>query len=55
MCDGHPIGKSTWIPPLWLLPSGTSIYNATANLGGVPVPLSAYKAKVTMVTNVASA
>jgi len=55
MCDGQPIGHSTWAPPAWLMPKGSSIYDMTATLGGSKVPLSTYKAKVAMVANVASA
>lgn len=55
MCDGVPIGPDTWTPPSWLESNKTSIYETSAAMGGVLTPLSKYKAKATIVVNVASA
>ena len=55
MCDGVPIGPSTWTPPSWLHSNKTSIYETTAFMKGSETPLAKFKAKATMVVNVASA
>ena len=55
MCDGVPIGPHTWTPPSWLKSNATSIYDTTALMDGTVTPLSKYRAKATLVINVASA
>lgn len=55
MCDGVPIGPHTWTPPTWLHSNKTSIYQTDALMNGKQTPLSQYKAKATLVLNVASA
>jgi len=55
MCDGVPIGPSTYTQPKWLNTGIKSIYNTSALMNGVPTPLANYRAPVTIVTNVASA
>jgi len=54
-CGGEPVGAHAQAPPTWWTPPLTSMYQATAPLGGVEVSLSQYKAKATVVVNVASA
>ena len=55
VCDGKPIGPHTWTPPSWLVSPHKSIYNTSAMYKGSTVPLSQFKAKATLVVNVASA
>ena len=55
MCDGAPIGPTTWVPPAWLVSKHRSIYDTYAYQDSVRVPLSNFKAKAAMVINVASA
>ena len=55
-CEGLPIGPGkAFTPPEWARSSLTSIYDASAPLNGEQVPLSRYRAKATLVVNVASA
>lgn len=54
-CSGAPIGMHTWTPPEWWKSGLASIYEASAPMAGVPTPLSRFKAKATIITNVASA
>ena len=55
MCNGVPIGPHTWKAPSWLESNKTSIYETSAFYAGEEVPLYKYKAKATLVVNVASA
>jgi len=54
-CDGEPVGNHAFTPPSWWSTPLTSIYQATALMGGTAVSLAKYKAKATIVVNVASA
>jgi len=54
-CGGEPVGAHTWSAPGWWTPPLASIYEASAPLRGVPTPLARFRAKATIVTNVASA
>lgn len=54
-CDGEPIGPHTWTPPGWLISNKTSLYETSAMYDGVLTQLSKFKAKATMLVNVASA
>ena len=55
MCNGIPIGPHTWKPPSWLISNKTSLYDTEALLDGALTSLSQFKAKATMLVNVASA
>ena len=55
MCGGKPIGPKTWSPPSWLKSNHTSIYDTSAYMNGELKSLSVYKAKASMLVNVASA
>ena len=55
MCDGIPIGPDTWTPPPWLTSNKTSIYQTDAMMDGILTLLYKYKAKASLVLNVASA
>jgi len=55
MCDGSPIGPDTWSPPSWLVSNKTSIFDTSAPFNGHMTPLSKFRAKATLLINVASA
>ena len=56
MCNGVPIGPSTWRPPPWLASNHTSIFQTSAPIKGASTRLSSFSgAKATIVVNVASA
>ena len=52
--DGEPIGPHTWTEPAYMK-GPKSIYNTTVLMEGAYVPLSKYRAKATLIINVASA
>ena len=55
-CEGLPIGPGrAFTPPEWIKSMMNSLYDGHAPLDGVQVPLSRYRAKATLVVNVASA
>ena len=54
-CNGTPIRPHTWKPPAWLVTNFTSIYETSAPIFGKNASLSNYRAKATLVMNVASA
>jgi hypothetical protein len=53
-CGGHKIGPQSAAPPSWFLTDLSSMYETSAKLSGKDVPLSNYRAKATLVVNVAS-
>jgi hypothetical protein len=53
-CGGDKIGPQTAIPPSWFLTDLHSMYETSAMLAGKDLPLSNYRAKATLVVNVAS-
>ena len=54
-CEGIPIGPGKATAPDWAKTTLSSMYDAHATLNGEPVPLSRYRAKATLIVNVASA
>jgi len=53
-CGGVNIGPKTAVPPSWFLTDLTSMYQTSAQLAGYSAPLVGYKARATLVVNVAS-